>query len=51
MQDLISKKYGSFAEFILDSVPGLRMTLSSPAADETCCITDEECDNIGSDNR
>ena len=51
MQNLISKKYGSFAEFVPDSVPGLRMTLSSPTADETCCVTDEKCDNVGGDNR
>ena len=51
MQDLISKKYGSFAEFIPDSVPGLWMTLSSPTADGTCYVADEECDNVGSDNR
>ena len=51
MQDLISKKYGSFAEFIPDSFPGLRMTLSSPTADGTCYVTDEECDNVGGDNR
>ena len=25
--------------------------LHSPAADETCCVTDEECDNVGGDNR
>ena len=25
--------------------------LHSPTADGTCYVTDEECDNIGSDNR